>query len=99
MPWVIAIAMAETEGPGDVFYAVNYSPAFADPLGSFPSAAGDISTTGIESFLRQKLLGNPPDFWRRLVSGDVLHRLNRDRRSFERRDRGLLPRGNGGGDV
>lgn len=52
LPWVIEAAAAETEAPGEVFYAVNYSPTFSDPLAGTPLSAGEVSSAGVESFLR-----------------------------------------------
>ena len=52
IPWVIEAAVAETEEPGEVFYAVNYSPTFADPLAGTYLAAGNVYSTGAASFLR-----------------------------------------------
>ena len=31
-PWLVELALAETYDPGEVFYGVNYSPTFGDPL-------------------------------------------------------------------
>lgn len=52
IPWVAEIALAETERPGGLFYAVNFSPTFDDPLARLPLAAGELSTIGAASFLR-----------------------------------------------
>lgn len=52
IPWVAEIALAETERPGGLFYAVNFSPTFDDPLARLPLAAGELSTVGAASFLR-----------------------------------------------
>jgi DNA topoisomerase VI subunit B len=53
VPWVMEVAIAETEDPGDLFYGINYSPSFDDPLARLPLAAGDLCTTGAASFLAQ----------------------------------------------
>jgi hypothetical protein len=53
IPWIIEVAVAETTEPGELHYAVNYSPTFGDPLARLPLAAGEVFTTGAESFLRQ----------------------------------------------
>jgi DNA topoisomerase VI subunit B len=53
IPWVVEVAVAETTEPGELHYAVNYSPTFGDPLARLPLAAGEVFTTGAESFLRQ----------------------------------------------
>lgn len=53
VPWVMEVALAETERPGKLFYAVNYSPSFDDPLARLALAAGDLASTGAASFLRQ----------------------------------------------
>jgi DNA topoisomerase VI subunit B len=53
IPWIIEVATAETERPGELHFAVNYSPTFDDPLGRLPLSAGELRTTGAKSFLRQ----------------------------------------------
>lgn len=53
VPWVLEVAVAETEYPGELFYAVNYSPTFDDPLARLPMAAGELRATGAASLLRQ----------------------------------------------
>ncbi|MGH3547089.1 MAG: ATP-binding protein [Pseudonocardiaceae bacterium] len=52
LPWVIEVAVADTEEPGDVFYAVNYSPTFGDPLSRTSLRSPEGTTTeGAASFL------------------------------------------------
>jgi DNA topoisomerase VI subunit B len=53
VPWLLELAIAVTERPGGVFYGINYSPSFRDPLArtSFPSH--ELSGMGAEGFLRQ----------------------------------------------
>lgn len=53
VPWIMEVAVAETEVPGEMFYGINYSPAFDDPLSRLPLAAGALSATGAASFLRR----------------------------------------------
>jgi hypothetical protein len=53
IPWIIEVAVAETTEPGELHFATNYSPTFGDPLARLPLAAGEVFTTGAESFLRQ----------------------------------------------
>lgn len=53
VPWVLEVAVAETEEPGDVFYGVNYSASFGDPLARTMLAAGDLAATGAASLLQQ----------------------------------------------
>ncbi len=53
IPWVVEIAVAETVEPGELFYAVNYSPTFDDPLARLPLDAGELRTVGAAAFLRQ----------------------------------------------
>jgi hypothetical protein len=53
VPWVVEVAVAETERPGQLFYAVNYSPTFGDPLARLPMTAGELRATGASSLLRQ----------------------------------------------
>jgi len=51
LPWVIEVAVAVTEEPGEVTYAVNYSPSFGDPLGGAHLAASDVYASGAAAFL------------------------------------------------
>jgi hypothetical protein len=51
IPWVLEVAVAVTGSPGDVTYAVNYSPSFGDPLGGTQLSAGKVYATGAASFL------------------------------------------------
>jgi len=53
VPWVLEVAVAETDQPGDLFYAVNYSPTFDDPLARLPMSCGELRATGAASLLRQ----------------------------------------------
>jgi DNA topoisomerase VI subunit B len=53
IPWVVEIAVAETVEPGELHFAVNYSPTFDDPLARLPLDAGELRTTGAKSFLQQ----------------------------------------------
>jgi hypothetical protein len=53
MPYVFEFALAEIEGAGDLFSAVNYSPTFADPLSDVRFTSEKISATGIEDFLEE----------------------------------------------
>jgi DNA topoisomerase VI subunit B len=53
VPWVLEVAVAVTERPAEVFYGVNYSPTFGDPLRGTILDAGEISTTGAASFLQR----------------------------------------------
>jgi hypothetical protein len=53
IPWVVEIAVAETTQPGELYFAVNYSPTFGDPLARLPLDAGELRTVGAAAFLRQ----------------------------------------------
>jgi DNA topoisomerase VI subunit B len=53
IPWVVEIAVAETVEPGELHFAVNYSPTFDDPLARLPLDAGELRTIGAAAFLRQ----------------------------------------------
>jgi hypothetical protein len=59
IPWVVEIALAETRRPGGMFYAVNFSPVYSDPLAQYRLITPEIRSTGLDSFLRQ--LGAHPD--------------------------------------
>jgi len=53
IPWVIEFALAATEGEGDCFFGVNYSPTYSDPLaGQWLEGHGD-SFSGVESVLSE----------------------------------------------
>jgi hypothetical protein len=57
MPWVIQVAVAETEVSGDMHYAINYSPVVRDPLSNTDFDASGLKDeywrffTGIHEFL------------------------------------------------
>lgn len=51
VPWVIEVAVADTQVPGGVAFGCNHAPAFGDPLGRAELRGGDICTTGAKSFL------------------------------------------------
>jgi hypothetical protein len=51
VPWIIEVAVADTNKPGHIWFACNHSPAFGDPLGRTQLEAGDIYARGAESFL------------------------------------------------
>ncbi|MDQ1306116.1 MAG: hypothetical protein QG671_1948 [Actinomycetota bacterium] len=51
IPWVIEVAVADTEHPGGVWFGCNHSPSFADPLGKTSLHTDGIHTTGSASFL------------------------------------------------
>ena len=51
VPWIVEVAVADTEKPGRTWFACNHAPAFGDPLGRTWLDAGDVHTFGAESFL------------------------------------------------
>jgi hypothetical protein len=51
IPWVVEVAVAETEQPGELTYAINYSPTFGDPLARVVFRTDDGRTTGAGGFL------------------------------------------------
>jgi DNA topoisomerase VI subunit B len=53
--WGIRIVVAETEMPGEVYYAVNYAPTYDDPLSrtDLQSPKEEVYATGAASFLRE----------------------------------------------
>jgi hypothetical protein len=53
IPWVVEIAIAQTKEPGELFYAVNYSPTFDDPFARLNLKTDDLQSTGVSSFLVQ----------------------------------------------
>ena len=60
-----------TEAPGDLFYTVNYSPTFDDPLARLYLRGRDIESTGVSSFLQQ-LDAYPTDGRNRAVAIHVI---------------------------
>ncbi|GJF09567.1 hypothetical protein NGTWS0302_24110 [Mycolicibacterium cyprinidarum] len=53
VPYVVEVAVADTEASGGVWFGCNHSPAFGDPLGRTRLSAADIYVTGAASFLSQ----------------------------------------------
>ncbi len=53
VPYLIEVAVADTETSGGMWFGCNHSPAFGDPLGRTRLSAGDIYVTGAASFLSQ----------------------------------------------
>jgi DNA topoisomerase VI subunit B len=53
LPWVFEVAVAETTIPGTVFYQVNHSPAYGDPLGDVQLHADGEIAFGAGTWLRQ----------------------------------------------
>jgi len=57
VPYLVEIAVAETQRPGRLTFAVNYSPTFDDPTARLPLSAGDsresLSATGVTEMLGQ----------------------------------------------
>jgi hypothetical protein len=51
IPYVLEAALAETEQPGDLFTAVNFSPTFEDPLASTYLRGHEFGAWGIGGFL------------------------------------------------
>lgn len=53
LPFAFEVAVAETEAPGGIFHALNFSPTFDDPLKSIKLTAGKVSALGAQNFLRE----------------------------------------------
>lgn len=57
MPYLIEAALAETEQPGEVFYGLNYSVPFTDPLSTtrlvYEGGPERIEEHGLRAFLRE----------------------------------------------
>jgi hypothetical protein len=51
LPFVVEVALAETEEPGHLFHAVNFSPTFTDPLAATRLYVDEVSGFGIAGFL------------------------------------------------
>ncbi|MCI4674786.1 ATP-binding protein [Candidatus Mycolicibacterium alkanivorans] len=58
VPWIIEVAVADTDEPGDTWFAFNHAPAFGDPLGRTYLPASDINTFGAASFLAAAYANN-----------------------------------------
>lgn len=71
LPWVIEVAAADTTEPGRVFYAVNYSPGYGDPLGGTQLRADDVVAVGAGSFLHDR--GAIQSDWREENRAAVVH--------------------------
>jgi hypothetical protein len=57
VPWIIEVAVAETSNSGDIFYAVNHSPSFGDPLGQTWLDSDGVCGHGTEPFFNDYQLG------------------------------------------
>ncbi len=53
LPFVVEIAVANTNLPGRVFHGVNFSQTFEDPLAGTPLYSSEIRAYGLGSFLEQ----------------------------------------------
>jgi hypothetical protein len=53
IPYVIEAAVAETECPGELFYGVNFSPTFSDPLAGTWLAGPEFGSSGADGFLER----------------------------------------------
>ena len=51
IPWAVEVVVAETEMGGGVFYGVNYSPTFSDPLADTLLECAEFVTEGLGAFL------------------------------------------------
>ncbi|EGD51734.1 ATP-binding region ATPase domain protein [Thermoanaerobacter ethanolicus JW 200] len=51
IPYVIEVALAETQKEGDIFTGINFSPTFDDPLASIPLSSSEFEAYGIHGFL------------------------------------------------
>jgi hypothetical protein len=57
VPWIIEVALAETWNPCGVFYAVNHSPSFGDPLAKAYLSSDGVTGYGSTPFLNDSTLG------------------------------------------
>src|SRR5262249_3038110 len=51
VPFVIEFALAETRRPGTIFYGVNFSPTFDDPLAGESISHENVSGVGVSGYL------------------------------------------------
>jgi hypothetical protein len=51
IPWHIEVVVAETGGPGEMFFACNYAVSFGDPLAGARLTTAEVSAFGARSFL------------------------------------------------
>ena len=76
MPYLIECAIAETEQPGDVFYGLNYSVPFSDPLSTTPlihDGQERIQNQGLSAFLRDLGVINGSRYGRTLHTAAAIH--------------------------
>jgi hypothetical protein len=50
MPWVIQVVVAETKGPGNMYWGINYSPVARDPLSNTVFDASGLKDEWYEEF-------------------------------------------------
>lgn len=61
MPYLVEVAIAETEIAGEIYYGLNFSVPFGDPLADTFLSARDRRAVGTASFLRELGADNDPD--------------------------------------
>jgi hypothetical protein len=68
IPYVIEVAIAETERNSALFYGLNFSRPFDDPLSTTRLSAGEISGYGIRNFLKNAYVLEPFEKWLNFVA-------------------------------
>lgn len=68
IPYVIEVAIAETTKSAGLFYGLNFSRPFDDPLSSTRLSSGEVSGYGIRNFLNCAYVLEPFEKWRKFVA-------------------------------
>ena len=77
MPYLIEVAIAETEKPGDVFYGLNYSVPFSDPLSTtaliYDGGQERLENNGLTAFLKDAGVFNGSRYGRTINTAAAIH--------------------------
>ena len=76
MPYLIEVAIAETERPGDVFYGLNYSVPFSDPLSTTAliyDGQERLENHGLTAFLKDAGVFNGSRYGRTINTAAAIH--------------------------
>jgi DNA topoisomerase VI subunit A len=76
MPYLIEVAIAETERPGDVFYGLNYSVPFSDPLSTTTliyDGQERLENQGLTAFLKDTGVFNGTRYGKTINTAAAVH--------------------------
>ena len=77
MPYLIEVAIAETEKPGDVFYGLNYSVPFSDPLSTtaliYDGGQERLENNGLTAFLKDAGVFNGSRYGKTINTAAAIH--------------------------